>query len=144
MNTVMTYNPETVLSVFDDWDKLVDNFFVNSNSLRGVSPLVDIRETKDEYFLEAELPGLSDKDVDIKVQDRVLTIASLNDNKEAKSAEVRWLVRERRSFSFRRSFTLPRNADVDNINATFKDGLLTITMPKSPEAKERVISINRA
>jgi len=140
----MTYNPETVLSVFDDWDKLVDNFFVNSNSLRGVSPLVDIRETKDEYFLEAELPGLSDKDVDIKVQDRVLTIASLNDNKEAKSAEVRWLVRERRSFSFRRSFTLPRNADVDNINATFKDGLLTITMPKSPEAKERVISINRA
>ncbi|HAP42801.1 MAG: hypothetical protein A2087_11960 [Spirochaetes bacterium GWD1_61_31] len=144
MKTLLTYNPANVLSVFDDWDRLMNDFAGPNSGLRGASPLVDIREEKEEYVLEAELPGLSEHDVDIKVQDRVLTIASVGATKEEKTDSKGWLVRERRRYNFRRAFTLPRNVDVDRIGAIFKDGLLTVRLPMSPEAKEKVISITRA
>ncbi len=149
MKSVVTYNPESVLSVFDDWDRLMGDFL--GRGLReGASastcgyPAVDIREEKERYVLEAELPGLSEKEVDIKVNDRILSLSSAKADEKAERREGTWLIRERGIRSFRRAFSLPRDVDGDGIQASFKDGLLTVVLPKRPEAREKSISITRA
>lgn len=107
-------------------------------------PAVDIREEKERYVLEAELPGLSEKDVDIKVSDRILSLASIKTEEKETKADGTWLIRERGVRSFRRAFSLPRDVDSEQIAASFKDGLLTVVLPKRPEAREKTISIKRA
>lgn len=148
MKSVVTYNPDSVLSVFDNWDRLVSDFFGRDErypSSAGTMgyPVVDIREEKERYVLEAELPGFAEKDVDIKVNDRILTIASSKQEEKKEGQEGVWLIRERGVRTFRRSFSMPRDVDLEKINAVFKDGLLTVTMAKRPEARERSISISR-
>ncbi len=147
MKSVVTYNPESVLSVFDNWDRMLGDFlgrdsYSGSMSSAGYPP-VDIREEKERYVLEAELPGLAEKDVAIKVNERVLSIASAKEDDKKEEKEGVWLIRERGVRSFRRAFSLPRNVDQDAIKASFKDGLLTVVMPKRPEAQEKTISISR-
>jgi HSP20 family protein len=147
MKSVVTYNPDSVLSVFDGWDRLLGDFFnkegySGSMSTAGYPP-VDIREEKERYVLEAELPGMAEKDVAIKVNDRVLSIASVKEEEKQDDKNGVWLIRERGVRAFRRSFTLPRNVDPDQIKANFKDGLLTIVMQKRPEAQEKTIAISR-
>lgn len=140
MNTMLNYRPADVYSVFDDWDKLVGDIFKPASASK---PTVDIIETKDAYLLEAELPGFKETEVDIKIQDRVLSLSGKLEEQEQTEDGQRWLLRERRPAAFRRSFTLPRNVDVDKISASFKDGILSVSMPISPEAKEKVIAIKR-
>ena len=106
-------------------------------------PVVDIHEEKERYVLEAELPGLAEKDVDIKVNDRVLTISSSKQEEKKSEKEGVWLVRERGVRTFRRSFSMPRDVDLEAIKAVFKDGLLTVTMAKRPEAREKTIEVSR-
>ena len=148
MKSVITYNPDSVLSVFDNWDRLVsdvfgrDDQYPSSAGTRGY-PAVDIREDKERYTLEAELPGFAEKDVDIKVNDRVLTISSSKDEEKKSERDGVWLIRERGIRTFRRSFSMPRDVDLEAIKAVFKDGLLSITMPKRPEAREKSIEISR-
>lgn len=147
MKSVITYNPDSVLSVFDNWDRLLGDFlggegYAGSMSTAGYPP-VDIREEKERYVLEAELPGLGEKDVAIKVNDRVLSIASVKEEEKKEKSEGVWLIRERGVRAFRRAFTLPRNVDQDKIKANFKDGLLTVVMTKRPEAQEKTIAIGR-
>ena len=105
---------------------------------------VDISEEKERYLLEAELPGFAEKDVDIKVNDRVLTIASSKEEEKKSERDGVWLIRERGVRTFRRSFSMPRDVDLDGIKAVFKDGLLSVTMPKRPEAREKTVQISRA
>ena len=149
MKSVITYNPDSVLSVIDNWDRLVSDFFgrddqyPSSAGTRGY-PTVDIREGKESYQLEAELPGLGEKDVDIKVNDRLLTISSSKEEEKKDGKEGVWLIRERGIRTFRRSFSMPRDVDLEAVKATFKDGLLTINLPKRPEAREKSIEITRA
>jgi HSP20 family protein len=124
----------------------------------GTGPAVDIRETNESYRLEAELPGYDEKQIRVHVDGRTLTIESGKEeelrkdgssrkaekNGEAgKEEDPRFLVRERRSFSFSRSFRLPEDADFDGITADFKNGLLTLEIRKRPEAQKRLIEINR-
>lgn len=146
MKSVITYNPSPVLSALDDWDKLVGDFFGRDYQCSAGTigyPVVDIREEKERYVLEAELPGLSDKDVDIKVNDRILTIASSKEEEKKSEREGVWLIRERGVRTFRRSFSMPRDVDLDGIQASFKDGLLTVSMGKRPEAREKTITVSR-
>jgi len=149
MKSVITYNPDSVLSVIDNWDRLVSDMFgrdeqyPSSASTRGY-PSVDIREDKERYVLEAELPGFAEKDVDIKVNDRILTISSLKEEDKKSEREGVWLIRERGIRTFRRSFSMPRDVDLDTIKASFKDGLLTVVLPKRPEAREKSIEISRS
>jgi len=149
MKSVITYNPDSVLSVIDNWDRLVSDFFgrddqyPSSAGTRGY-PTVDIREGKESYQLEAELPGLGEKDVDIKVNDRILTISSSREEEKKDGKDGVWLIRERGIRTFRRSFSMPRDVDLEAVKATFKDGLLTINLPKRPEAREKNIEITRA
>lgn len=104
---------------------------------------VDVREKKDAYIIEAEMPGLDKKDINIDVTDNVLTIsADIDESKEQRDDDGRYIRRERRYGSFRRSFSLD-NVKADQINAEMKNGILTVYCPKknetSPNSRRIVI-----
>ena len=147
MKSVISYNPNSVLSALSDWDKMVGSYFDRDypcSTPAMAYPAVDIRDETDSYVLEAELPGFAEKEVDIKVNDRILTVASTKEEEKNAKEENVWLIRERGKRTFTRSFSMPRDVDIDGIKATFKDGLLTVNLPKRPEAREKTVAITRA
>ncbi|MFP4329637.1 MAG: Hsp20/alpha crystallin family protein [Alkalispirochaetaceae bacterium] len=130
------------LSLLDDFDRLFENVFSGVPTYESTqSPVVDVREESDRYVLEAELPGMSEKDVDVQVEDNMLTIRSNKQEEREERNEEGYLVRERRNRTFSRSFLLPKDVDREKVDARFKNGLLTLTMPKSAESKARQIQI---
>lgn len=113
-------------------------------SLSGqmLAPAVDIAEKNGQYELTAELPGLDPEQVEVKLSDGRLTIKG--EKKEEKEEEKEgYYLSERRFGSFQRSFAVPEGIDADKIVAEFKNGVLKIMLPKTPEAqqKEKKISI---
>ncbi len=109
-------------------------------------PRVDVAETKARYEVVAELPGIGKDNVTVEVKDGVLELkASLPESKaEPEGAETQWIVRERRATTYQRSFRLPQDVDGDAIEASFRDGLLVLTLPKKEEAKPRLVTIKAA
>jgi len=109
----------------------------------GVSaPVVDVVEKEKEYQISAELPGLEEKDVEVSVADDMLTIKG--EKKEEKEEKAKnYYLSERRYGAFQRSFQLPSGVDAEKIEANFQKGVLTVTLPKTPEAqkKEKKIEI---
>jgi HSP20 family protein len=104
------------------------------------SPAVNVEETNEELLLTAELPGMSIEDLEIEVENNVLSLRG--EKREEKEDDGRkYHVWERCYGTFERSFTLPRTVKADEISAQFKDGILHVQMPKAPEAKSRRISI---
>ena len=103
-------------------------------------PTVDISETENGYEIRAELPGVSEDDVNVSVTDNLLTVKG--EKRQEKETQGKNYHRvERRYGSFQRSFTLPRHIDSSGINAEFKDGILTLGIPKAEVAKPTEISI---
>ena len=144
------------LSLFNDW---LNNDFYGTNGLScsAAVPDVDVTESKESYVLDMDLPGRSEKDVNLEINEGVLTISSgkeeakaiedKSDKKgkeEAKDSEVQYLLRERRRPQFRRSFTLPKDIDAEKVTAGFKNGVLTVTIPRKPEVSPRKIQISIA
>jgi len=125
--------------LFDDFDRGV--WRLPSRSLFGVEPFwkratapaVDIVEGEKQFQVTAELPGMSEKDIDLKVVNDMLTIkGEKKEEKEEKRKD--YYLSERRYGGFERSFRLPDGVDSDKIEAGFNKGVLTITLPKKPEA----------
>ena len=104
-------------------------------------PPVDVREHDDALEFTAELPGLAKDDLDITVEDRVLTLSG--ERKFESGEDKNGYHRIERSYgSFTRSFTLPQEVEQDKVTAVFKDGLLTVRIPKTEQAKPRKIEIS--
>lgn len=162
MNTVSLFTPRIANNFFDAFDR---NFFNYANEEHKVAkPLVDVKELENAYVLEMELPGLDEKDIEISLKDNILSISSIQEavkteNSEAKdskkdlvkseaeeqnlvSVDAKWLIRERRSFSFTRRFNLPKDIDENAVSAQFKNGLLTITVNRKEEAQAKTIKIS--
>ncbi len=147
MKYVVARNNKPV-SILGDFDSLFDSFW-NGGFGRDLSvsklPAVDIKEHDTSYTLEAEMPGMDEKNLSVKVEDHVLRISSQTVvTNEEKKEEGKYLIRERRESSFERSFALPENVDEDNITAEFKNGILTLTIPKSEVAKPKSITVKIA
>jgi HSP20 family protein len=105
------------------------------------APAVDIFEQDGNIVLKAELPGVESKDVDVRVENNVLTLrGERRFENEVKRENFHRI--ERSYGSFGRSFTLPNVVDVEKIKAEFKDGVLRMTLPKKEEAKPKQISIS--
>lgn len=122
-----------------DW---LEPFFRETESWvpSGFVPAVDISEKDDEYVLEAELPGMKKEDIHIDLKDGILTISG--DRKyEREETRDNYNRVERCYGSFSRSFTLPDHVKVDRIDAAYKDGILTVTLPKGEEAKPKHIDV---
>ncbi len=101
---------------------------------------VDVLEDKDQVVLKAELPGVNPKDVDLHVEDNVLTISG-EKKLEHEDKKDSYLRIERYYGKFSRAFTLPPYVDPNQVSAEYKDGVLTVTLPKRPETKPRQIQV---
>lgn len=107
-------------------------------------PRVDVIEKNNAYTLEMELPGRSEDDVNIELNQDNLTISSKNEKKVENKNETKtekYLLRERRYNDFCRRFTLPQDVDTESIKANFKNGVLTIFMTKKAEMSPKTIKI---
>jgi HSP20 family protein len=104
------------------------------------TPAVDYRQTDEGHHLEIDLPGLTKDDVDITVEDNVLTISGERRNAGDPGANGYHRI-ERWYGSFQRSFTLPGQVDPSRIQATFSNGVLSIVLPKAEEARRRKVEI---
>ena len=109
-------------------------------------PKVDVKEDSEAYTMEMDLPGRSEKDVDIELDNNTLTISSKQEEKNEmeeteKEENGRWLIRERRVSSFKRSFTLPEDVNLEALNASFKNGILTVKLPRRALSQPKKIAI---
>lgn len=146
---IIRYNTAqlTPRSSFDRLSTLKDLFdsaFQLSGPMSGPSsawsPSLDVFEDEEKVTVQVELAGLKKDDIDISLEDDVLTIAGeRKSEKEAREGES--FRRERIYGSFRRSITLPSAVKADSVAAAYQDGVLTITLPKAEEAKPRKIEI---
>jgi HSP20 family protein len=111
----------------------------------GKAPAVDLVEKDKAYEITAELPGMDEKDIEVKFADGVLSIKGEN-REETEEKKKDWYLSERRYGSFQRAFRVPDGVEADKIEANFKNGVLTVNLPKLPEAikREKKISINKA
>ena len=110
-------------------------------STRTWAPPVDIYENGDNLVLKAELPGINPDDVEIRVEDNTLYLKG--ERKFEKEVKEQSYHRVERSYgAFTRTFSLPNSVDADKVTANYKDGVLTLTMPKKEEAKPKTIKIN--
>ncbi|MGZ3283936.1 MAG: Hsp20/alpha crystallin family protein [Xanthobacteraceae bacterium] len=109
------------------------------------TPAIDVVEKEKAYEITAELPGMDESNIDVKFSDGTLTIkGEKREEKEEKKKD--YYLSERRYGSFQRSFSVPDGVDADKIEAGFKNGVLTVTLPKTPEAQksEKKIAIKKA
>ena len=137
MKSLISYRPYYT-DLFDGVDRLFGSLV--GDGFMTKTPAVDIREEEERYVLEAELTGLTEEDFDVQVHGNLLTISSKTE-KNNESKEEGYVLRERRAASFSRSFVLPKDVDREKIEATFKNGLLTLTLNKAAEAKPRSIEV---
>lgn len=131
------------VNVLGDLDRVMDAVFGDLGHNGSRTPAVDVTEESTRYLVHADIPGFAENEVEIKVDDQLLTISGkLSENAETDQKPT-WLLRERRSASFARSFTLPTDVEKDQIVAKVNKGVLTIELPKSPKAQPRTIDIQR-
>jgi HSP20 family protein len=112
----------------------------NGNRVTGFTPLVDVHETEEEYLVRVDLPGVKADDVNVEVNENVLSISGSRVADETKQAQLV----ERPYGSFVRTLTLPRGVDSDSIEAGYQDGVLELRIPKPAEQKPKKITIGGA
>lgn len=144
MNVYDVSFPSLRGSVVADPFPLLDRFFSDDPfyGRETRSPSVDVREETDFWLIEAELPGLEEKDIKLELKDNVLTLSTVKEEKKEEAPVGKWILRERRAFSFSRSFVIPEDADNESVKATFRDGLLSVRVSKKPETAPRVVQVN--
>jgi HSP20 family protein len=132
---------------YNYWDSFINEFFGDNWSNTGIRtshvPAIDIKENNDQYTVVADLPGISKKDIKVNVKDNVLEISADRKN-EIKDDSNNYHYSERRHGNFQRSFRLPEAVKEKDINAKFKDGVLSINIPKMEEVKSSEVEIKIA
>ena len=129
-----------------EMNRLFNSFFDTPTTASGIAgrrwvPAMDLVENEGEYVLSADLPGLSESEVNIEVQDSVLTISGERKSEhEERKAGYRRV--ERSSGSFRRSLALPKGVDPESVSATFDKGVLKVTVPKPAQPVARKVQIS--
>lgn len=143
MNSLIRYEQPvvTLSNLFDDY--FGDGFFFNGGRelVRHQWPKVDIEEHENEFILQADLPGLEKKDINITVEDGVLTVSGEKKAEKNERKKDRYYYYERSYGTFCRSFALPENVDEKTIGANYKNGQLTLTIKKSEKAKPKAIEV---
>jgi len=131
----------------NEMDRVFERFFEprwdELESAGEWAPRVDVSETKDAVVVKAEIPGVEQKDISVSLQDQVLTIKGEKRHEKEEKDEKYHRV-ERSWGAFVRAFRMPAAVAGDKVTATFKDGMLTVTLPKAPEAKGTTIPVKAA
>ena len=137
--------PAVFTRLRDEIDRLFEDFSFTRSSrsifafpaIAELSPAMELVENKDHYSISVELPGMEEKDIDIKCADGVLTISG-EKRQESEEKTDDFLVTERSYGSFKRQLTLPADVNPDKINAKYAKGVLKLTLKKDEKAQSRV------
>jgi HSP20 family protein len=135
-----------ITSLQSEMNRLFNTFFDapttgNGGTPRRWIPAMDLVETEGDFVLKADLPGLTEEDVNIEVEENVLTVSGERKSEHEDKSEG--YVRVERSYgSFRRSLTLPKGVDAEAVTANFDNGVLEVHIPKPEERKPRRVSIS--
>jgi HSP20 family protein len=126
-------NNNNIDRIFEDWTRALNNN-------NGFALALDVHETADAYTINADVPGVNGENIDIRLQDDVLTISAENsyENQEERGNA---LLKERRYGKFSRSLRFPVHVKSDAVEANFDNGVLTVTVPKAEEVKARRIEV---
>ena len=145
--TVTRWNPnQEFVGLRHAMDRLFDQRFGRLPAFRGADELgastlgLDIFETGTEYVVKAAIPGVDPKDVEISIEDDVLTIKG-ETRKESAESNENWIRQELSYGNFQRSLRLPPTVEAEKAQATFDHGMLKLSLPKRPEARARYIKI---
>ena len=142
LNRSMTTTLDRMLTLNRALDEAFTSSMNGADSARVWVPAIDLIEKKDSYVVRAELPGVDRSSIDITFEKSVLTISGQKSAMlEASEEELRVFAAERVSGSFSRSLRMPDHIDGDRIAANYKDGLLTVTIPKAELAQPRKIEV---
>ncbi|MFC6487944.1 Hsp20/alpha crystallin family protein [Nitratireductor sp. GCM10026969] len=127
--------------VFDEfWNRFEHSSGAANGFLSLGSPHTDVSETDKEVEVSFELPGMDEKDIDVRLSDGVLTIRGEKKN-EREEKKKGYYLSERSYGAFYRNIPLPAGVDAEKAEARFRNGVLTVTLPKTPEAQEKVRKI---
>lgn len=145
MNSITRWDPFRGLSTLqDEVNRLFDSTFKangSSSTLTAWAPAVDIYETENELVVKADLPDLVEKDIDVRVENNMLTIRG--ERKFDQTVKEDNFLRVERSYgAFSRSFSLPNTVDTEKIQASYKNGVLKVELPKRAESKPRQVKVN--
>jgi HSP20 family protein len=150
MKLIRYTEPETFWSPFDrlvslreEFDRLLEptlGAFLRRGTFNDWNPALDVHEEKDQIVVVAELPGMKKEDIEISLHNGLLSISG--ERKEEKAVGEGQSRRQERFFGrFSRTITLPALIDAAKVTATYKDGLLTVNLPKTEEAKPKQIAV---
>lgn len=143
---LVRWKPRTGLPVYPDhFERMFDDFFGVTRRKMDLenfdwTPRVNVEELEDRFEITAELPGMNKDEIDIEVQDDVLTLRGER-KYEKEEKEVNYHICERSYGTFQRAFTLPENVKADNIEAEYKDGILRLGLPKVEPQKPKEIKV---
>lgn len=116
--------------------------------MNGSLPKVDVKEEKEAYVMHMDLPGMNENEVNVELEHNVLTVSSHHEESSAESSDKKerdkYLIRERRVSTFTRSFTLPEDINAEEVAASFKNGVLTVRIPRKAVAAPKRIAISAA
>jgi len=144
----MRYMTTTKTRPVSVMDQLMDSMFYDAPAVKSnwKTFSVDVIEDGDQYQVSAELPGFSESEVDVTLNDNLMVISATKKVEEKEESNVedsfKYLLRERAEGQYKRSFALPKDADREEIKASLKDGVLNLSIGKKPEAKPLSIKIN--
>ena len=145
--TLVKWTPRP-MTVFNEVDNMINSVFNHDWNLEPMqstkwNPAVDVKETDNSFLISADIPGLTKKDINIEVSDDVLSITGERTEDNVEDSDL-YHYRERSKGAFTRSFHLPESVDEKKISANFKDGILSIELPKTKviEPKSRKIKIS--
>lgn len=127
----------TRIDPFRDMDRLFEQ--VMGNVRNSTFMPLDLYRTSDHYVLQFDIPGADPGSIDVQAQDRILTVTAHRSVHEG--TDVQWLAHERPAGTYARQLSLGRDADLDRIEATFADGVLTLTIPVAAESKPRKVEV---
>lgn len=140
--TLVRFNQPRRAMFPEFFNDVMENFMNNSDlsAVKNTQPLSNVKETEKGFEVEFALPGFSKNDVEIDVNDNVLTVSSKKEESKNEENE-NYTRREFYYGEFKRSYSLPKSVDQENIKATFKDGILTLDLPKKPELQPKSLKI---
>src|SRR5271170_7377390 len=145
MNSITRWDPFHNLSTLQEQvNRLLQSNFParsDNSALTTWAPAVDIYETENELVLKADLPDVNEKDLDIRVENNMLTVRGER-KFEQKVKEENYLRIERTYGSFSRSFGLPNTVNTEGIKAEYKNGVLSVELPKRAESKPKQVKVN--
>ena len=132
--------------LFGDFDEFVNQVFRaptarSDNGERAIMPAIDVAETDNAYIVRAELPGVRKEDLDVTINDGVLTINAETRYEHSEQEKGRVIRQERRYGKYVRSMRLGGEVDESKVTADYTDGILTLTLPKSEEVKPKKIEV---